>query len=55
MLYFINDIYFILQAIKKLDIMIPPPILTIHFKRFEDDGRKLNNSIKYKATIDIKK
>ena len=46
---------FILQAIKKLDIMIPPPILTIHFKRFEDDGRKINNSIKYKATIDIKK
>ena len=53
--YILIIIFIILQAIKKLDIMIPPPILTIQFKRFEDDGRKINNSIKYKATIDIKK
>jgi len=38
-----------------MDIMIPPPILTIQFKRFKDDGRKINHSVDFKATIDIKK
>jgi len=35
--------------------MIPPPILTIQFKRFKDDGRKINNSVEFKASINIKK
>lgn len=35
--------------------MLPPPILTIQFKRFKDDGKKINNSVDYKAKIDIKK
>lgn len=35
--------------------MIPPPILTIQFKRFKEDGKKINNSVEYKEKIDIKK
>ena len=35
--------------------MIPPPILTIHFKRFKDDGQKINNSVEFQENIDIKK
>ncbi len=35
--------------------MIPPPILTIQFKRFKDNGKKINNSVDFKANIDIKK
>ena len=35
--------------------MLPPPILTIQFKRFKDDGKKINNSVDYNAEIDIKK
>ena len=35
--------------------MIPPPILTIQFKRFKEDKKKINNSVDYKAKIDIKK
>ena len=35
--------------------MLPPPILTIQFKRFKDDGKKINNPVDYKAKIDIKK
>lgn len=34
--------------------MIPPPILTIQFKRFKDDGKKINNMIDFKEKIDIK-
>ena len=39
---------------KKLDIMIPPPILIIQFKRFKDNGNKLNTSVDFKGDIDIK-
>ncbi len=35
--------------------MIPPPILTIQFKRFKDDGKKINNSVVFRENIDIKK
>ena len=35
--------------------MIPPPILTIQFKRFKDDGRKINKPVEFQETIDIKK
>jgi hypothetical protein len=34
--------------------MIPPPILTIQFKRFKDDGKKINNSVEFPKKIDIK-
>ena len=51
----INIYNYIFQAIKKLDIMIPPPILTIQFKRFKDDGRKINKPVEFQETIDIKK
>ena len=35
--------------------MIPPPILTIQFKRFKDYGKKINNSVEFNAKIDLKK
>ena len=35
--------------------MIPPPILAIQFKRFKDDGSKINSSVDFEAKLDIKK
>ena len=35
--------------------MIPPPILTIQFKRFKDEEKKINNSVDFNAKIDLKK
>ena len=34
--------------------MIPHPILTIQFKRFKDNGTKINSSVDFKAKLDIK-
>lgn len=38
-----------------MDIAIPPPILTIQFKRFEDSGNKISSSIKFKTSLDLKR
>ena len=35
--------------------MIPPPILIVQFKRFKDNGSKINSSVDFKANLDIKK
>jgi len=43
------------KATKKLDIIIPPPILTIQFKRFKDNGNKITSSVDFKAKLNIKK
>ncbi len=40
---------------KKLDIVIPPPILCVHIKRFKDNGDKITSTIRVDYVIDIKK
>ena len=42
------------QIVKKLDIVLPPPILTIQFKRFGNAGRrKINTFIQFERSVDI--
>ena len=42
------------QIVKKLDVVLPPPILTIQFKRFGSAGRrKINTNIQFGRTVDI--
>ena len=40
---------------KKLEIVIFPPILTIHIKRFEGNGAKINTKISFKLELDLEK
>ena len=39
---------------KKLELALAPPILTIQFKRFKDNGSKLTTNIYYKHDLDLK-
>ena len=40
---------------KKLEIVIFPPILTIHIKRFEGNGEKINTKISFKLELNLDK
>ena len=40
---------------KKLDIVILPPVLTIHIKRFEGNGDKINTKISFNLELDLEK
>ena len=40
---------------KKLEIVIFPPILTIHIKRFEGNGEKINTKISFKLELNLEK
>lgn len=38
-----------------MDIVIPPPILSVHLKRFKDYGDKITSSVRVNYCLDIKK
>ena len=38
-----------------MDIIIPPPILCVHIKRFKDYGEKITSTVRVDYNIDIKK
>ena len=38
-----------------MDIIIPPPILCVHIKRFKDYGDKITSTVRVDYNIDIKK
>jgi ubiquitin C-terminal hydrolase len=44
-----------IKIVKKMDFVILPPILTIHIKRFEGNGEKINTKIGFKSELDLEK